>query len=233
MFEPVRLSHREIVRRALDARERVDAVAVADSFLASLSTRRLELRSALGSFVVLRHFPDHEHTGEGWCPVCGEHDDPGNDQDLNVLNFERYKWGGVRHDSPIYAAFDLERFSESDRPEPAEGDITLFRDILRAIESVPPETTAPQLQAKLGKLLPSNKAERDVLIGILGLCGILRTPGHPCYSDRFVPMCEREIPPFRNVDMAYPACWGRGRDGIDREVLAALFPDHWRHLVEG
>ena len=34
MFDPVRLSHREIVRRALDARERVDAVAVADSFLA-------------------------------------------------------------------------------------------------------------------------------------------------------------------------------------------------------
>lgn len=117
---------------------------MADSFLASLSTRRLDLRSALGSFVVLRHFPEHEHTGDGWCPVCGEDDDPADEHDLSVLNLERYKWGGVRHDSPIDAAFVLERFSESDRPEPSEGDIALFQDILRAIEAVPGGTTAPQ-----------------------------------------------------------------------------------------
>jgi hypothetical protein len=61
MFDPVRPSHEGIVRRAIEVRVRVDPEAVAAAFLASLSTRRLELRSALGSYAVLRHFPDHDH----------------------------------------------------------------------------------------------------------------------------------------------------------------------------
>jgi hypothetical protein len=144
--------------------------------------------------------------------------------DLNVLNFERYKWGGVRHDDPHYAAFDLEQLLRCERPDPAEADITILQGMLRTIVAVPGETTAPKLQAKLGKVLPSNKAEREVLINILGHCGILRTPGHPSYFDGFVPECERTIPSYRNVDMAYPACWWRGRDGIDRTALRSFFP---------
>ena len=31
-----------------------------------------------------------------------------------MLNFERFKWGGVRHSDPLYAALDLERFAEID-----------------------------------------------------------------------------------------------------------------------
>lgn len=224
MFDPIRLSHDQIARRAVEAAAGVNAGAVADAFLASLSTRRLELRSALGSYVVLRHFPEHGFSGGRWCQVCGAYDEPWEDEDLNALNFERYKWGGVRHDQPLYAAFDLEQFLRCERPGPVEADLAIFRGLLRAIEAVPGETTAPQLQAKLGKLLPSNKAERDVLIGILGYCGILRTPGHPGYPDRFIPMCERQVPPHRNVEMAYPACWWRGRDGIDRDAVRAYFP---------
>lgn len=30
-------------------------------------------------------------------------------EDLNVLNFERIKWGGVRHGALIYTLFDLEQ----------------------------------------------------------------------------------------------------------------------------
>jgi hypothetical protein len=225
MFDPVRLSHDQVARNAIEVVAKVDAGAVADAFLASLSTRRLELRSALGSFAVLRHLSEHEFSGDRSCTVCGGGDDPGEDIDLNVLNFERYKWGGVRHDEPLYAAFDLEQFLRCDRSEPVGADIAIFRSILRVIEGVPGETTAPQLQARLGKLLPSNKAEREVLINILGHCGVLRTPGHPGYFDSFVPECDRTIPSYRNVDMAYPVCWWRGRDGIDRTVLRYFFPD--------
>jgi hypothetical protein len=225
MFDPVRLSHDQITRNAIEVVARVAAGAVADAFLASLSTRRLELRSALGSFAVLRHFPEHEFSGDRSCMVCGGAGERHEVHDLNVLNFERYKWGGVRHDDPLYAAFDLEQFLRCERLEPAEADIALFRGILGAIEAVPGETTAPKLQARLGKLLPSNKAEREVLINILGHCCILRTPGHPSYFDGFVPECERTIPSYRNVDMAYPACWWRGRDGIVRTVLRSFFPD--------
>ena len=225
MFDPVRLSHEEIVRRAIDVRANVAPEAVADAFLASLSTRRLELRSALGSYAILRRFPDHEHRDQRLrCPVCGEYNHPNGHEDLNVLSFERFKWGGVRHEHPSYAAFDLERFLDSDRLEPTDSDRAIFRELLRAIEAVPAETTGPRLQAGLGKLLPSNKAERDILVNILGYCGILRTPGHPGFRDRFIPSCEREEPPHHFVDLGYPACWWRGRDGIDRDAVRAYFP---------
>jgi hypothetical protein len=223
MFDPVRLSHDQVVRRAVEARARVDAGAVADAFLASLSARRLELRSALGSFAVLGHFPEHGHAGgSGACRVCGEYDD--DQHDLNVLNFERFKWGGVRHEEPLYAAFDLEQFVRAERPEPCEGDLAVFRTILRAIDAAAAKTTASQLQARLVKLLPSNEAEREVLIQILGYCGILRTPGHPGYLERFVAASERDSPPGRDVEMAYPACWWQGGDGIDRAALDGFFP---------
>lgn len=225
MFDPVRLSHEGIVRRAIDVRSRVDPEAVAAAFLASLSTRRLELRSALGSYAVLRHFPDHDHHDHSLqCQVCGEYDRTDEDEDLNVLNFERFKWGGVRHERPTYAAFDLERFMEADRPGPKDADLAILRDIMRAIEAAPAETTGPKLQARLGGIFPSNKGERDSLVNILGYCGILRTPGHPGFRDRFIPSCEREEPPHHFVDLGYPACWWRGRDGIDREAVRAYFP---------
>jgi hypothetical protein len=57
----------------------------------------------------------------------------------------RFEWGGVRHDEPLYAAFDLERLSVSERPEPTDEAIAISRRLLRAIESVPGGTIAPQL----------------------------------------------------------------------------------------
>src|SRR5439155_1319784 len=60
MFEPVRVSHRDTVERAITAVRAIDRVAVANSFVVSLTTRRLEIRSALGSYAVLQHFPVHE-----------------------------------------------------------------------------------------------------------------------------------------------------------------------------
>ncbi|MFO0892983.1 MAG: hypothetical protein U0790_28085 [Isosphaeraceae bacterium] len=183
MFDPIRLSHDDIVRRATEVRTRVDPQVVAQAFLASLTSRRLEVRSALGSYAVLRDLPDHEHHNRRLaCPVCGEYDAPQEDEDLNVLNFERFKWGGVRHDQPVYATFDLEWFLDLDPPTPTDADIATFLSVVRAIESVPPDTTAPRLEKALGGLFPSNKAERDVLVGILGLLGVLVDPDHRGYG---------------------------------------------------
>jgi hypothetical protein len=55
--------------------------------------------------------------------------------DLNVLNFERFKWGGVRRDQPVYATFDLERSRCLDPPSPTDADVATFLSILRTIES--------------------------------------------------------------------------------------------------
>ncbi len=225
MFDPIRLSHRDLVRRALEVRGRIDPQVVADAFLASLSTRRLELRSALGSYAVLRHFPPHEHHDRRTsCPVCGADDAPDEDEDLNVLNFERFKWGGVRHEEPMYPTFDLEQFLGLDPPLPTDADIEIFRRILQTIESVPPDMSAPRLEKVLGGVFPSNKAERQILITILGYAGILPVPDHAGFLDGFVPSDERALPPQRFVDMGYPVCWWKGRYGIDRAALRDWFP---------
>src|SRR5262245_14415432 len=52
MFDPLRVSHDEIMKRAIKAERGVERQAVADAFIVSLSSKRLDLRSALGSFAV-------------------------------------------------------------------------------------------------------------------------------------------------------------------------------------
>lgn len=223
MFDPIGLAHDRVVDWLLRGRAKVQAGEVTDAFLASLTTRRLDLRSALGSYAVARHFPPHKHEGgRGACRICGGYDLPeGEAEDLNVFNFERFKWGGVRHDRAAYAAFDLERFLAGERPKPTEQDKLVLRSIVDAIEGAEGDMTAPKLQGQLSGLFKSNKAEREVVLAILGFCGILRTPGHPAYWDHFVPYVDRVA---RDVEMAYPACWWRGRDGLDRDALRRVFP---------
>jgi hypothetical protein len=225
VFDPVRFSHGDIVRRAIEVRSRIEPYAVAQAFLASLTTRRLEFRSALGSYAVLRHFPPHEHHDpDSPCPVCDEYDTPDEDVDLNVLNFERFKWGGVRHNQPFYATFDLEQFLSIDPPSPTDADSATFLAILRAIEAVAPGTTAPRLEKALVGLLPSNESEREILVNILGYTGILAVPDHPGHFTEFVTPGKWESPPHGLSDVDYPACWWQGRYGIDRAALRFWFP---------
>ena len=102
MFEePEVHDHDEWVDKARQAAMAVSAEAVGDAFLESLSTRRLDLRSALGSYAIARVLPQHAFTPVSRalnpnavnlrCEICGRYSPY--EQDLNVLNFERFKWG--------------------------------------------------------------------------------------------------------------------------------------------
>ncbi|WMW82040.1 hypothetical protein RF679_07065 [Undibacterium cyanobacteriorum] len=223
MFDPIELNHDRILKQLSNSIERLNRRKVADAFLASLSTRRLDWRSALGSYAVFQHLPPHTaQINEHRCSVCGvylhEHT-----ADLNVLNFERFKWGGVRHTQVIYAAFDLGLLLESPIPTPTAEDIQLFRTMLSAINAAPSNLTSAALQSHFAKVLKSNKAERDVIVAILGFCGILGTHAHPGFSDAFVPSDKRDIPDRHFVDMPYPACWWRGDAGINQTKLEEYF----------
>jgi hypothetical protein len=225
MFDPLRMSHTEIVQRAITAATALTPRVVADGFLASLSTKRLDLRSALGSYAVLRHFPDHHPSSEQrQCTICGAYEQSDKAKDLNVLSFERFKWGGVRHDQPLYALFDLEQFMKGDRPCPSTRDVQIFAELIEIILAVPLETSAAILSKHLSNCnFKSSKAEREIVIGILGLCGILETTAHPGYSRQFVAYSRRELPSRRFVDMHYPACWWKRIDGINQDALRLYF----------
>lgn len=224
MFDPAPVAHAEVVTRLHAALRRLDRKTVADAFLASLSTRRLELRSALASFAIYQSMPEHAvlEEDEGHCACCGLYLDSAV-HDFNVLNFERFKWGGVRHLNPVYAMFDLEQFLAAAAPSAGEEDVRLFRDLITLLEALPPGITSAAVHKHFAAGLKSNKAERDNLVGILGYCGILRMPEWPDFTDRFLPPAERILPDRHFVDMPYPAAWWRSEYGIDRERLRMYF----------
>ena len=142
---------------------------------------------------------------------------------LSELNFERFKWGGVRHDQPLYAALDLELFSSFGACQPTHDDVATLRQLLQVIQDVPGTTTAADLQKHLSPVLRSNKAERDISIGLLGLCGVMATREHPGHYPAFVAYSNRQLPARCFVDMAYPACWWRGDDGLNEQAIDFWF----------
>lgn len=222
MFDPRRVVHDDVVAQAIAGAALLSTRRVSDAFLSSLSTRRLDLRSALPTYAVFRHLRPHVGASDlGACQVCGLYES--DSEDLSVLNFERFKWGGVRHDDVLYASFDLEMFAREPVPSVTSQDVTIFRALIRAIENAPPGTTSASLQQVLAPFLKSNKAERDVVVATLGFCGILRIPGRASYRESFVAWSERPLPDRRFVDMAYPACWWQAPHGVDRDALTEYF----------
>jgi hypothetical protein len=239
MFDPIKLTHDEIVQRLLRARSRVSLQQVSDAFVASLSTRRLELRSALGSFAYAANFPDHQiasspsitaATGNVYCNVCGAYDeglqgalDP---EDLSVLNFERFKWGGVRHHDPLYAAFDLEQFEQADRLPPTRDDYHILSSIIETAQRLPPRSRPGDLCKAISKFLPSNDPERRVLVQILAVCGVLAPAGRPGFLEKFATAdhMNQDQPNDHKNDWTYPAIWWRGADKVNTKMISLCFP---------
>lgn len=219
--------HDSWVKAARAAVAPLSAIEVGEAFLASLTSRRLDLRSALGSFAVARFLPEHtfEAAGHGdRCRICGLSEAAETfAQGMNELNFERFKWGGVCRDNVEYVAFDLEQFALAPRLRPTQADVELGRRMIDQLRQLPAETTAARAVTHL-KMIKGNKDERDVLIGILGVCGILGTAEHPGYGSAFVRWADRVLPGRRFVDQAYPACWWTAAEGVDIDAVEAFLP---------
>jgi hypothetical protein len=224
--DPLHRDHDGWVSAARDACREVSPGEVAGAFLASLTTRRLDLRSALGTYAVARHLPEHPfatQAGDYQCVVCGLSRNDDEPDDANVLSFERFKWGGVRRTSIIYIAFDLEQFARAPRLTPTPADIAVGQQVIDQLRALPPDTTAAQAVPCL-KMIRGNKAERDILIDILGVCGILQTPQHHGYARSFIRSADRDWPPQRYVFGSYPTCWWKAADGINTEALHQFLP---------
>jgi hypothetical protein len=232
MFAPRSLDHDERVAWLLEAVSRIDASFVGRQFLASLSTRRLDRRSALGSFAYARYFPKHPHepparySNAHMCMVCGD-GELMLETNLNLENFYRHKWGGFMHTKPLYAAFDLEQSRWLDDCEPTSEDVAIMRALLDTIAALPPEATASDIVRKTAKLLPSNAGERRILINILGYCGVLESRNHPGWGEHFIPFRQTlAFPGTPRNDWPYPVVWWRRHEGINARALRNAFPGY-------
>jgi hypothetical protein len=158
------------------------------------------------------------------CPVCGIYEFADEPKDISVLNFERFKWGGVRHSNPIYIGFDLEELAKQPSPRPTLEDRQIMVNILQAARSVPMDARLSDLEKKLAAVFPSNRQERRALIGILGYCGILVDSAKPTFLDTFPHFCAREETPYWKDDWPYPVGWWRGASGVAEKGVAFWFP---------
>lgn len=221
--ERVRLDHDGWVGRARAAVGAIRLCDVGEAFISSLTSRRLDLRSALGSFAVARHLSAHPFTPsvDRMCAVCGLWPDA--DEDFNVLNFERFKWGGVRRECIAYAAFDLEQFVLAPLEPLAEDAVGVARSLFDVVRSAPSSETATKVATRL-QMIKANKDEREVLMDILGVCGVLATVEHPGFRKEFIHFDSRPLPDYHFVERAYPVCWWRAANGVDDVALREFLP---------
>ena len=231
MFDPApMLSHDETLQRLRCVLEKISAEDVANAFLYSLSTRQLQYRSALGSYYYALAIPEHSHSDPSTCYFCNwlpirEVDSPEKEfSGYNVFNFERYKWGGVRHTHPEYALFDLEQFLLLPKVTPSEEDRAILKSVLHAMKELPPGKKVGAYRELITKkkLIKSNKNEVEVLLSILGICGILSGADAPCYCDRFVDEWHR-APKEHTNDYAYPVNWWHVSDGVNEDRFLKVF----------
>jgi hypothetical protein len=231
MFDPLRRAHDQLVTEAIELRTNHSLDSVTSAFVASLSSHRLDWRSALGSWSLLAHLRPHpfvEHPGSASCACCGLAREQ--DVDPNVLSFERFKWGGVRHLDVSYAVFDLSRLAAEPAAAPSAEDVDVLRSLLDALRSAPRTESASKLVGRLtkAKLPHGSKDERSTLVDLLGIAGVLRVPDRLGFLARFTSHDERELPSHHFVDRAFPGFWWRGADGIDEAQVVDLFGRHLR-----
>lgn len=224
------LQHDECLERIFDVLSHITPEDAANAFLYSLSTRALEYRSVLGSYWYAKAILPHEKTNPNSCYICRW--ETFNDlscrleykNHYNVLNYERIKYGGVRHTRATYALFDLEEFLKLPEVKHTKEDEHILYDILSCVKKLEPHQKAGGLQKAISsaKLFKSNANEVRVILDILGICGILESIEHHCYDEGFMDCIDRNPPELTN-DYKYPVNWWKAEYGINKSRFEIVF----------
>lgn len=226
MFAPRKVNHDECLDRIDQYRRAVTPREVGAAFIANLSSGSIGLRSALGSYAVALHLPVHplavhRISGVG-CDLCGARRKV-TELDMNVLSFERHKWGGVRHEQPEYMAFDLERFVAEPSGLPSAEDRRSFRSLLECVDTMPTGAKLADLVSAMKPFVSGGTAQSRIVIGVLGFTGVLRIPDRSGFFREFTPCTQREHTPWHKDDWPYPVRWWRGGHGVDEEAVTYWF----------
>ncbi len=237
MFDyPKYISHDEALKKLDSLLEKINPVDVANAFLYSLSTRRLEYRSILGSYYFGKAIPKHElydpynNLNSNHCYMCGwyawskEPDEYDLRTGINVYNFERYKFGGVRYLSIDYVIFDIEQFLKLPKVTPVDNDREILKRILQCVNKLEPNDKIGKLSTTIRKekIFKSNENEMRGILNILGICGVLSSNEFPCYEDEFVDEYCRSPIEHKN-DFNYPVNRWRASDGVNFAKFEIVF----------
>ncbi len=227
-FRPnvIYLSHDEAVLGAISAVHDSSKERLAGSFLASLSTRRLHLRSGLGTFAILRNLPKHAlQLGEAHCAVCGVAPSQ-NPVGRNLAMAALFTSGGVIGVTPQALQFTLRQYNVlTTAAAPCSEDFRIFSTILDVLSDAA-ETDTAKVKVERGIRaidgFKCNKAEAQLILETLGYCGVLQPVGRPSMLDRYVSIGHAPRS-SHSSDWRYPVDLWHGKDGINREAMRFWF----------
>jgi hypothetical protein len=203
MFDSVSFSINEVKTNLEILLKQIDKKKITNGFLSSLTNKRLDWRSAIASYVNAKLVLENKREFYRINNLDYEN------EDLNVLNFERIKWSGVRHSDLLYNYLDLKLFDQEIISKPTDLDIQVFRDILNCINDSKTGDYPGKLRDRLKDVMKGSKDQRHTIMEILGCCDILE----PKSYDR---------PTTGRHDWAFVEYW-RGEDKYNESIVNDYF----------
>lgn len=194
--------------------ETVSLADAAEAFLYSLSTRDMEYRYILASYVYAASWLKFDR---------GRTDGVPQPLSRTFYNWVKYRGGGIWGEigKPIYYLSD---FAHTEKRSAAYADRRILHEIVSCALSMEEHATGSMLCRKVAenKILPCNKSEAVGLMETLAVCGILETPEHRGYLDVFTPPPSRDTGDLRQ-SLSYPLNWWRGEHKVNYENLRRVF----------
>jgi hypothetical protein len=203
MFDSLTIKHEDLKKEIRELLKTVSIEKVVNAFLSSLTNKRLDWRSGIASYMNAQFILNNQRHNPRPDNYRFEN------EDLNVLNFERIKWSGVRHSELLYNYLDLKILNEEDVSLPTDEDIKVFRNILDCASNSEQSDYPSKLRDRLKEVVTGSKDQRHTLMEILGCCEILK----PQSYDR---------PTTGRHDWAFVEYW-RGEDKYNKENVESIF----------
>jgi hypothetical protein len=226
MFEPFYQTHDEAMESAFIEFNKCKKKHITDLFLASLSSSRLDWRNGLPAYAIMRVYPRHELSSNGYnCLVCPSI----NQGQINFTNTNkmRFEKGGLYNGNIYDLYFILEQHNQLCDVEPINDDYRIFKNIIDVINNAEEDDGPSKIQKEIGKIkgFTSNKYQRAGLLETLGFCSILETSRHKGFLYEYINLAS--APRFRHSsDWLYPVDWWKGKDGINQEAFMFWFGDY-------
>ena len=221
------ISHDELYKWLTGILQSINEEAITDAFLYSLSSRDVKYQAYLASYVFALSIPAHSlihgvaPSGNVYCRCCGHFENY--PQDTVNLDFELFKWGGVRVNNVFTATYYLDRFLKEEKVKPQKKDFDIFNNIIDIIVFSDEENKPRDLEKLFGKIIKSNKGQREMLINQLGIIGVLETHKYKGFHEKYIHPDLRELPAVSKIDWFYPVCWWRGKDKINFDNFNHFF----------
>jgi hypothetical protein len=239
LIEPRRQSHDDLLNELTKVRKQIEIKDLVNGFLHSLSTGKNQYRTALASYLIARAIPEHKvkreymsglNRSDYACPVCGMKIDEEyichvEDSLSRYALYYPQKHTIQEMQTPDFLLFDLKQFKDLPKVSYTEKDVEILVNILKLAESMGDHNNYTALQKLItrSKIIDATGNEINVILSVLGVCGVLQTPERRGFAEKFTNITDRGFYGLE-TEISYPLFHWHGRNGVDKKALKDIFP---------